>query len=33
MLQACVYDGKDSDLKGCLGGEKSHNGGIYAVSC
>ncbi|XP_060898282.1 WD repeat-containing protein 1 [Labrus mixtus] len=27
-----IYDGKSSDLISQLGGEKAHNGGIYAVS-
>ena len=30
--KAVVYDGSTGDTKGCLGGDKAHNGGIYAVS-
>lgn len=30
--KAVLYDGKTGETKGCLGGDKSHAGGIYAVS-
>ncbi|CAI8058234.1 WD repeat-containing protein 1 [Geodia barretti] len=30
--KAVVYDGSTGDTKGCLGGDKAHNGGIYAVA-
>ena len=29
---AIIYDGKTAEKKAVLGGEKSHAGGIYAVS-
>lgn len=29
--KACVYDGKTAEFLGVLGGETSHNGGIYSV--
>ena len=29
--KAVLYDGTTGEVKGCLGGDKSHNGGIYAV--
>ena len=31
--KAVLYDGKTGQVKGCLGGDKSHTGGIYSVSC
>lgn len=31
--KAVLYDGTTGEVKGCLGGDKSHNGGIYSVSC
>lgn len=32
FLQIVVYDGNNGELITTLGGEKAHNGGIYAVS-
>ena len=29
---AVLYDGKTGEKKGILGGDKTHSGGIYAVS-
>ena len=29
---AVLYDGKTSEKKAMLGGDKAHSGGIYAVS-
>ena len=31
--KAVLYDGKTGQVKGCFGGDKSHAGGIYSVSC
>ena len=30
--KAIIYDGKTGEVKGCLGGDKSHAGGIYSLS-
>lgn len=32
FLQIIVYDGNTGEKTASLGGEKAHNGGIYAVS-
>lgn len=32
FLQIIVHDGGSGEKVGSLGGEKAHNGGIYAVS-
>ena len=31
--KAVLYDGTTGEVKGCLGGDQSHSGGIYSVSC
>lgn len=31
-VQIFLYDGKSGEKLGTLGGEKAHDGGIYAVS-
>ena len=30
--KAVLYDGGTGEVKGSLGGDKAHNGGVYAVS-
>lgn len=32
LPQMFIYDGKTGELVSSLGGDKAHNGGIYAVS-